>query len=82
MKITPMTWLKLPKGKRSLRNKWVYKVKTGEVDNSPRYKTHIVVKEFQQEKGLDFDKIFAPVVKMTSIQTILSITASMNLEIE
>ena len=59
--------VELPKGKRALRNKWVYKVKTGEVDNTPRYKAHIVVKGLQQKKGVDFDEIFAPVMKMTSI---------------
>ena len=31
---------------------------------------------------MDFDKIFAPVVKMTSIRTVLSIAGSMNLEVE
>ena len=55
---------------------------TGEVDNTPRYKAHIVVKGFKQKKGVDFDKIFTPVVKMTLIRTILSIAASMDLEIE
>ena len=40
-----------------------------------RYKAHIVVKGFQQKKGADFDKIFAPVVKM-------SIATSMDLEVE
>ena len=33
--------------KRVLRNKWVYKVKTGEDGNRPRYKVCIVVKGFQ-----------------------------------
>ena len=37
---------------------------------------------FQQKKSVDFDEIFAPVVKMTSIRTFLSMAASMNLEIE
>ena len=74
--------VELPKGKRALRNKWVYKVKTGEVDNTPRYKAHIVVKGFQQKTGVDFDEIFAPDVKMTSIRTILRIAARMDLEIE
>ena len=31
---------------------------------------------------MDFDEIFALVVKMTSIQTVLSIAASMDLEVE
>ena len=63
------------------RNKWVYKIKSGAAGNPPRYKAHIVVKGFQQKQGVNFDKIFAPVVKMTSIQTVLSIAASMDLEV-
>ena len=74
--------VELPKGKRALRNKWVYKLKLGDGGNPPRYKAKIVVKGFQQKKGVDFDEIFAPVVKMTSIRMVLSIAASMNLEVE
>ena len=39
--------VELPKGNRALRNKWVYKVKVGEVDITPIYKVRIVVKGFQ-----------------------------------
>ena len=42
----------------------------------------MVVKGFEQKKGIDFDEIFSPVVKMTSIRTILSIAASQDLEVE
>ena len=72
----------LLKGKRSLQNKRVYKLKPRESRNPPRYKARIVIKGFQQKKGVDFDKIFAPVVKMMSIRTMRSITASMDLEVE
>ena len=54
----------------------------GDVENPPRYEARIVVKGSQQKKGVDFDEIFAPVVKMTSIRTVLSIAASMDLEVE
>lgn len=37
---------------------------------------------FQQKKGVDFDEIFSPVVKMTSIRVILGMVASMDLELE
>ena len=73
---------KVPKGKRALRNKWVYKLKPGDSGNPPRYKARIVVKGFRQKKGVDFNDIFAPVVKMTSIWMVLSIAASMNLEVK
>ena len=41
-----------------------------------------MVKGFQEKKGVYFDEIFAPVVKITSIRTVLSIAASMDLEVE
>ena len=48
----------------------------------PRYKSRLVVKGFGQRKGIDFDKIFSTVVKMSTIRTILGLVASLNLEIE
>ena len=36
----------LPKGKKMLQNKWVYKLKPGDGGNPPRYKGRIVVKGF------------------------------------
>ena len=74
--------VELPKGKRALRNKGVYKLKPGDGGNPPRYKARIVVKGFQQKKGVDFDEIFPLVVTMTSIRMVLSIAANMNLEVE
>ena len=71
-----------PKGRKVLRNKWVYKVKAEEKSSQPRYKARLVVKGFAQKKGVDFDEIFSPVVKMTSIRTVLGLAASMNLEVE
>ena len=40
------------------------------------------MKGFNQRKGIDFDEIFSPVVKMTSIRTVLGLAASFDLEIE
>ena len=38
-----------------------------------------MLKGFAQKKGIDFDEIFSPIVKMTSIRAILSIVATENL---
>jgi hypothetical protein len=59
-------------GKRTLQNKWVYKLKE-EYGGKKWYKARFVVKGFAQKKGIDFDEIFSPIVKMTSIRTILSL---------
>ena len=73
--------VKLPKGKKALKNKWVYKHKT-ENNGSQRYKARLVVKGFSQKKGIDFEEIFSPVVKMSSIRVTLGLAARLNLEVE
>ena len=47
-----------------------------------RYKARLVVKGFAQKKGIDFDEIFYPIVKMTSITTILSLVVVEYLHLE
>jgi hypothetical protein len=64
--------VQLPVGKRALQNKWVYRLKE-EDGGKKKYKARLVVKGFAKMKGIYFDEIFSPVVKMTSIRTILSL---------
>ena len=77
------TWdlVRLPVGKTTLQNKWVYRLKE-EDGGKQRYKARLVVKGFAQKKGIDFDEIFSLVVKMTSIRTILSLVAVEDLHLE
>ena len=64
-----------------MQNKLVYRLKE-EYGGKKRYKDRLVVKGFAQKKGMDFDEIFSPVVKMTSIRTILSLVAVEDLHLE
>ena len=77
------TWdlVRLPESKTTLQNKWVYRLKE-EDGGKQRYKAILVVKGFAQKKGIDFDEIFSPVVKMNSIRTILSLVATEDLHLE
>ncbi|KAA0050388.1 Integrase, catalytic core [Cucumis melo var. makuwa] len=74
--------VKLPKGKITLKNKWIYRIKQEEHTSKPRYKVRLVVKGFSQKKGIDFDEIFALVVKMFSICVVLDLAPSLDLEVE
>jgi hypothetical protein len=44
-----------------------------EYGGKKRYKARLIVNGFAEKKATDFDEIFFPVVKMTSIMTILSL---------
>ena len=77
------TWelVKLPKGKKALHNRWIYRVK-GDTDGRRRYKARLVVKGYEQRAGVDYTDVFAPVVKLTTIRTVLSIVAVRDLHLE
>ena len=70
-----------PASKKALQNKWVYKLKE-EDGGKKRFKASVVVKGFAQIKGIDFNEIFSPIVKMTSIYIVLSIMATEDLYLE
>ncbi|RDX90134.1 hypothetical protein CR513_28030, partial [Mucuna pruriens] len=74
--------VKLPNNKKFLENRWIYRVKQESNYVSPRYKARLVVKDFRDKKGVDFNKIFSHVVKMSSIRIVLSLATTFDLEVE
>ena len=78
------TWelVPLPKDKKVLPCKWVYKKKFTSLDAKPKYKARLVAKGFKQEYGIDFEEIFSPVVKMTTLRVMLGLVATENLELK
>ena len=68
------TWdlVKLPKGRKVVDCKWVFKIKPGDQDRPPRYKARLCARGFSQVYGIDFDETYAPVVKFTSIRVFLA----------
>ncbi|GJZ58760.1 retrovirus-related pol polyprotein from transposon TNT 1-94 [Tanacetum coccineum] len=65
-------------GSRLLMKKWVKE----EQDGRKRYKARLVVKVFLQIHRVDYNEIFSPVIKMTTIRLVLSIVASEDLHLE
>ncbi|KAG8494480.1 hypothetical protein CXB51_011893 [Gossypium anomalum] len=79
------TWdlVKLPKGKKTIRCKWVFKKKEGTPGvEEPRYKARLVAKGYSQIPGVDFTDVFSPVVKHSSIRALLGIVAMYDLELQ
>jgi ATP-binding cassette subfamily B (MDR/TAP) protein 1 len=48
----------------------------------PRYKARLVAKDFSQISGIDYNDVFSPVVKHSSIRAFFGIVAMHDLELE
>ena len=59
--------MSLPRDRKAISIKWVFKVKETVEGLIERYKARRVTKGFLQKYGVDFQETFAPVAKFTSI---------------
>lgn len=71
------TWelIKLPKGHKPIGVKWVYKTKRKANGDVERHKARLVVKGYSQRHGIDYDEVFAPVVRLETIRLIIALAA-------
>jgi len=71
------TWdlVLLPLGKSVIGCCWVYKIKTNSDGSIERYKTRLVMKWYSQQYGMDYEETFAPIIKMTTVHTLIAITS-------
>jgi len=71
----------LPKDRKSVGCKWVFRTKRDASGNIVRHKARLVAKGYSQVAGVDFNETFAPVAKFTTIRCILALGAALDMEI-
>jgi hypothetical protein len=77
------TWklTKLPPECSTIPTRWLFKIKHKGDGTIERYKACLVAKGFAQHYGIDYDETYSPVFKLTSLRILLSIGATLDLEI-
>jgi hypothetical protein len=73
----------LPKHKKVVRCKWIFKRKEDLSPKEPaRFNVRLVAKGFSQIPGIDCNDVFSPVVKHSSIRAFFGIVAMRDLKLE
>ena len=70
-----------PEGKNIVGSRWILKVKRDEDGGVGRFKARLVVQGFSQVKGVDYDGVFSPVARYTSVRSLLALANAHDLEI-
>nr|GEW03808.1 ribonuclease H-like domain-containing protein [Tanacetum cinerariifolium] len=72
------TWLRVPRpaGVNMVCSMWLFKHKFHADGTLSRYKARLVTNGSSQQLGVDFDETFSPIVKPSTIHTVLSLAMS------
>jgi hypothetical protein len=62
-------------GKTPITAKWIFKIKKNQNGDINKLKARVVARGFQQREGIDYHDILAPVVRWSTIRTILALAA-------
>jgi hypothetical protein len=64
-----------------IRSRWVLRTNIN-LDRSTRFKARLVIKGYQQTKGIDFTENFGPVSKPTTLRVLLAFASRHNWKID
>jgi len=73
--------VELPKGKKPIGCKWVFKTKPDSKGNIERYKAHLVIKGFTQRESIDYKEAFSSVSMKDSFRIIMALMAHFDLKL-
>ena len=74
--------VEIPKDRKNIGCKWVFKLKKGVDGKVERYKARLVTKGYYQMEAIDHHAFFSPVFKLVSIRIVLALVALLDLDIE
>ncbi|KAI3821704.1 hypothetical protein L1987_09276 [Smallanthus sonchifolius] len=71
------TWelVEPPQGHKAIGVKWIYKTKYNENGEVDKYKERLVVKGYKQKHGIDYQEVFAPVIRFETVRLVIALAA-------
>ncbi|ELR21400.1 GagPol, putative [Acanthamoeba castellanii str. Neff] len=78
---TTYTLERLPKGRKAIGARWLFKLKRKADGSIDHFKAQWVAKGYLQLPGVDFNETFAPIIQLKNLQLLLAIAAALNLEV-
>jgi hypothetical protein len=81
---TNETWdlVNLPSEINPIGRKWAFKKNMNSAGQVEKFKDRLVAKGYSQVEGAEFDEIFSPVAKLTSIRVLMSLATTFYLKIK
>jgi len=71
----------MPNENKSFSTRWVFAEKVDESNGTIIYKGRLTIRGFTAQFGIDYDDIYSPVVKLTSLRMLFAIAALLNLQL-
>ena len=73
--------VEMPRGRKPVGSKWVFKLKVGADGLVYQHKARLVAQGFSQKYGCDYEETFSPVARFESLRALIAIAVQNNLKL-